>query len=221
MNLLLEKWIDKIEAISLRERAMVFAALAVALIALLNHFLIDPMLLKQKQLSAEVSAQQAHLQDIQTHLETLAAAQKSNATSPLHTQIRQSKQKIAEDEAYIKMRRDTLVPPDKVGALLEEMLNKNKHLQLISLDTIPATPMLDGKQANTPRAATEKLIYQHGVKITLRGSYTDLMTYLAALEKLPTQMLWGNASMVVVQHPTIELTLTVYTLSLDTTWLQV
>ncbi len=221
MNLLLEKWIDKIEAISLRERAMVFAALAVALIALMNHFLIEPMLLKQKQLRAEVSEQQVQLQEIQTHLEILATAQKSHANSPLHTQIKQSKQKIAEDEADIKMRRDTLVPPEKVGALLEEILNKNKNLQLVSLDTLPTTAMLDGNQANTHHAATEKLIYQHGVKITLRGSYTDLMTYLAALEKLPTQMLWGNASMIVLQHPTIELTLTVYTLSLDTTWLQV
>jgi MSHA biogenesis protein MshJ len=221
MNLLLEKWVDKIESISLRERAMVFAAVAVALISLMNNFLIEPMLLKQKQLSLVVAEQQAHLQEIQTNLELLAVAQKANANSPLRAQIRQSQQKIEEDEAYIKMRRDTLVPPEKVGAMLEQILNQNGRLQLISLDTLDATPMLEANKPKVPHNAAEKLIYQHGVKITLRGSYTDLLAYLGALEKLPTQMLWGKASMTVLQHPTIELTLTVYTLSLDTTWLQV
>ncbi len=64
-------------------------------------------------------------------------------------------------------------------------------------------------------------MYKHGVQITVRGSYADLVQYLTALEKLPTRMFWGTAKMKVVQHPTVELTLTLYTLSLDKTWLQV
>jgi MSHA biogenesis protein MshJ len=59
------------------------------------------------------------------------------------------------------------------------------------------------------------------VKITVRGSYADLLQYLTALEKLPSQMFWGVAKMDVVQLPTAELSLTLYTLSLDKTWLQV
>jgi MSHA biogenesis protein MshJ len=68
---------------------------------------------------------------------------------------------------------------------------------------------------------SEKQIYKHGVKITVRGNYADLLQYLTALEKLPSQMFWGVAKLDVVQHPTAELSLTLYTLSLDKTWLQV
>jgi len=57
--------------------------------------------------------------------------------------------------------------------------------------------------------------------MTVRGSYADLLQYLTALEKLPTQMFWGMAKMQVVQYPEAELTLTLYTLSLEKTWLQV
>ena len=64
-------------------------------------------------------------------------------------------------------------------------------------------------------------MYKHGVQITVRGSYADLTQYMAALENLPTRMFWGMAKMNVVQYPTSELTLTLYTLSLDKTWLQV
>jgi len=55
----------------------------------------------------------------------------------------------------------------------------------------------------------------------VRGSYADLLQYLAALEKLPTQMFWSMAKMNVVKYPEAELTLTLYTLSLDETWLQI
>ena len=67
----------------------------------------------------------------------------------------------------------------------------------------------------------EKQIYKHGVKITVRGSYANLLRYLSALEKLPTQMFWGVAKMDVIKHPKVELSLTLYTLSLDKTWLQI
>ena len=44
---------------------------------------------------------------------------------------------------------------------------------------------------------------------------------LSELERLPTQMLWGDIKLVVVKYPTAELTVTLYTLSLDKIWLQV
>jgi MSHA biogenesis protein MshJ len=81
---------------------------------------------------------------------------------------------------------------------------------------------VDAKVVEAARIdSAEKQIYKHGVKITVRGSYADLLQYLTALEKLPTQMFWGVAKMDVVKHPTVELTLTLYTLSLEKTWLQV
>ena len=54
-----------------------------------------------------------------------------------------------------------------------------------------------------------------------RSSYTDLLQYLRALEKLPTRMFWGMAKMQVAKYPETDLTLTLYTLSLDKKWLQI
>jgi MSHA biogenesis protein MshJ len=68
---------------------------------------------------------------------------------------------------------------------------------------------------------TQKQIYKHGVRITVRGSYLDLLSYAAALEKLPEQMFWGEAKLSVEKYPDSLFTLTLYTLSLDKTWLKV
>jgi MSHA biogenesis protein MshJ len=162
-------------------------------------------------------------------------AQKDDVNYPLRDHIRSVQKQIDEHELYLKGRRDKLVPPEKMGELLEQVLNKNERLQLIALETLPATPLIEppaakpdaGAVASAPVAVPVKSpgldhqVYKHGVKITVRGSYADLMQYLTALEKLPTQMYWGAAKMNVTRYPTVELTLTLYTLSLDAIWLRV
>ena len=118
-----------------------------------------------------------------------------------------------------------------MAGLLEQVLNKNGRLQLIALKTLPVSLLMEKPQAaegaaQPPVAASadpagRKQIFKHGVQITVRGSYLDLLQYLAALEKMPAQMFWGEASMTVEQYPDAVLTLTLYTLSLDKTWLTV
>jgi len=110
-----------------------------------------------------------------------------------------------------------------MAALLEQVFNRNGRLQLASMTTLPVTLLIEPlpEAASSPAAAQEPKMYKHGVQITVRGSYADLLQYLTALEKLPTRMFWGEAKLRVVQYPTAELTLALYTLSLDKTWLQV
>jgi len=57
------------------------------------------------------------------------------------------------------------------------------------------------------------------VEIRLEGSYGQLLAYLTQLEKLPQRLLWGQLSYRVIDYPRSEMTLTVYTLSPDKTWL--
>jgi MSHA biogenesis protein MshJ len=59
------------------------------------------------------------------------------------------------------------------------------------------------------------------VEITVAGSYADLTLYLDALEKLSWQMYWGKAEMRVEEYPRVTLTITLYTLSMEKTWLSV
>jgi MSHA biogenesis protein MshJ len=64
-------------------------------------------------------------------------------------------------------------------------------------------------------------IHKHGIEIRMAGNYLDLLAYVADLESLPQKLLWGNMALTVTAYPRSELTLTVYTLSLDPTWLVV
>lgn len=221
----IDKIVAKVDGMSLRERALIFAAAAFLLVSLIDSFFLNPLLQQQKKLSAQVVQQQEKMKEIQAQLAALLQAKQADATSPQRERIRQLRQQIADGDTYLQGRRDKLVPPERMPALLEQMLKRNGRLQLVAMNTLPVTPFIeqaaDATIAQAPPDGQERQMYKHGVQITVRGSYADLLQYLTALEKLPPRMFWGMAKMNVVQHPSVELTLTLYTLSLDKTWLQV
>jgi MSHA biogenesis protein MshJ len=215
----LDQLVAKIDAMSLRERALIFAAVAFALVAMIDSFFLNPLLQQQKRLSSQVVQQQEKMKEIQGQLTSLLQAKQADKDAPQRERIRELREQIAQGDTFLKETQDKLVPPERMAHLLEQVLEKNNRLQLVSLETLQVSNFIE--QSAKDQQATGEQIYKHGVKITVRGSYADLTQYLQMLEKLPTQMFWGMANLNVVKYPQAELTLTLYTLSLDKTWLQV
>lgn len=216
----------KVDELSLRERSMIFAAAAFVVISLLNAVLLDPLLTKQKGLASQVVQQQEKMKELQAQLQALMQAKRDDEHSPLRVRAAQLKEHLQEHDRYLQSRRDRLVEPDKMATLLEQVLNRNGRLQLVGLKTLPVsllvekTPSKDGG-AQAAGNAGPKQIFKHGVQISVRGNYLDFLNYLAALEKLPAQMFWGEVSLEVEQYPDALFTVTLYTLSMDKTWLSV
>lgn len=230
-----EMWVklnSKFEAMSKRERLLVAAAILFVIASLADTFLLTPMISRQKMASEQLRQQQVKLSAVQSQIAALMQASSLNANSPQRIQLNQIRQDIATGNAFLKSSREKLVQPEKMAGHIRQLLNRNNSLQLVLLQTLPVTPLLDGAgevdkdadyAAQTAATATtqEQLVYKHGIQLTLRGSYLELMQYVNALEKLPQQMYWGKAQMSVVEYPVTDLTLTLYTLSLDKTWLQI
>jgi len=213
----------KIDGMSLRERAVIFLAAAFVVIASVNAVLLSPLLVKQTALSAQLVQKQEKMKELQAQLRAHSQARQDDQHSPLRIRLAQLKQRLQEQDGYLQSRSDRLVEPDKMAGLLEQVLSKNDQLQLVELKTLPASLLVEKPQAADadPQQGLQKQIFKHGVRITVRGGYLDMLRYLTALEKLPAQMFWGEASLRVDKYPDAVLTLTLYTLSLDKTWLTV
>ena len=223
-----EKISAKVDAMSMRERALIFATAVVLALSLVNTLLLEPLFVRQNALRTQESQQQQMMSEVQLQIAALQQQNSPDSNSPQRIQINQIRQEIAEGDVYLKSSRERLVQPEKMAEHLRQLLNKNNRLQLLALQTLPVTPLLEpagakgADQSREVQAVTqEKQVFKHGVQLTLRGNYLDLLPYLSALEKLPQQMYWARAQMKVAQYPTAELTLILYTLSLDKTWLQI
>jgi MSHA biogenesis protein MshJ len=179
-------------------------------------------------LSAQVVQQQEKMKELQAQMENLLQAKRDDEHSPLRNRLAQLKQQRQEQDGYLQSRRDRLIAPNKMADLLRQVLDKNGRLKLVELKTLPVSLLIEKPQevaVNSPdgqkQPDSQKQIFKHGVRITVRGGYLDLMRYVTALEKMPSQMFWGEASLSVEKYPDTTFTLTLYTLSLDKTWLAV
>jgi MSHA biogenesis protein MshJ len=138
------------------------------------------------------------------------------------------RKQLAEIDKGMQELQHGLVPPERMGKLLEEMLARSGALQVVSLRTLPAqrfdtrgaaAAKAGDKAAKPAPGKGERTIYQHSFEVTLQGSYAELHDFLAQLEKLPWQMFWGRIHVDSEQHPRLRVMLTVQTLSLSKAWL--
>jgi MSHA biogenesis protein MshJ len=215
-----------IDELSLRERTMIFVAAAFVVISLINVLLIDPLLAKQKLLSSQVAQRQEKMKELQAQIQNIVQAKRDSEHSPLRNRLVQLKQQLDEQDNYLHSRTDRLIDPDKMAELLKKVLDHNGSLQLVELKTLPVSPLIEPPKGTAAgktgsQTGTQRQIFKHGVQITVRGGYLDLIRYVTTLEKLPEQMFWGEASLSVDKYPDSLFTLTLYTLSLDKTWLAV
>ena len=219
----------KVDSMSKRERVLIFATVAILALSLVNALLLEPLSARQKGLRGQISQQQQKMDEIQSQIAVVLQENAPNSIAPQRIQINRIKQELAEGNEYLKSSREKLVQPEKMAEHLRQLLNRNSRLQLVALQTLPVTPLIelseiksvDQDKALLAAVSADAQLFKHGVKLTLRGNYLELLQYLKSLERLPQQMYWAKAQMNVAQYPATELTLILYTLSLDKTWLQV
>ena len=117
-----------------------------------------------------------------------------------------------------------LITPQQISMLLKDILRGNRSLHLVSLKTLPTqrlTETLDTTKTENAKnnAALEIGAFKHGFEISLEGEYLDMLQYLAAIEASPWQVFWGDIELNASTYPKETLTLKLYALSLDQTWL--
>ena len=233
MKQLWKRYADRIDAATLRERVMIFAAGVVVLVLLMNSLLIEPQVARQKRLSLEIAQREQSIQALQQQLAKMASERRANPDAADRVKLAGTRKRLAEVEAKLVEEQRKFAPPEQIGSILEEMLSRNRKLKLVDMRTLPVAPLEAGAdkpaagakpaEAKPPAAkpAGQAQVYRHGVELTVTGTYLDLLAYLKALEKLPSQMYWGKLDLSVAAPPQVTLKLSVYTLSLDPAWMRV
>jgi MSHA biogenesis protein MshJ len=218
------RWAARIDAMALRERAMVFCSAATMLLFLYFWLLGNPTADRLRSVSREISKKQADTRVIQDNVRKLVGGDDSTGPASFAARIEDLKKRVATADARLAQEQQGLLPPNRIPALLEEILKRDRKLDLISLRSIPAlamTPEGSAQVATPTNSANGIRVYRHGVEITVRGSYFDLLRYLSALEAQPIRMFWKDVEIATADYPRITMKLTVYTLSLERSWVVV
>jgi MSHA biogenesis protein MshJ len=212
MKATLKRYAERIDAATLHERVGVFLAAACVLIFIAYITVLAPMQARQKQAAAQNEQRQAELRTLQAELQRLARAAELDPNAPVRKREAALRAELAQLNARLAQEHGRFTPPERMRALLSDMLERHRGLALVDLRTI--APAAIGESA--PSAPG---VFRHGIEITLSGRYLDFYDYLQALERLPNQIYWGRAELSVAEYPQATLKITVYTLSFDRAWL--
>jgi MSHA biogenesis protein MshJ len=208
----------------LRERLMLIAAAAAIAFMLADQLWLGAALKEFGRARDEQAKAQAAFASVQSETQSLLSTDLVKAAQ-LRAEIASWRERVRAGDAALRAYEGTLIGPDRMLPLLEQMLARHGGLRVRGMQSLGRSDLLaasraPAKSADATAEATATL-FRHGVELTVEGSFTDLLAYLKALEALPQRLLWGSVQLKADQYPKCTLTLRLYTVSRDRHFLEI
>lgn len=221
-----QRFSEFVDAKTLRERTMIFLMIATVLGALIHALFIDPLLTKQSRLTRQLQDHETRIGAMRMVTQTTLTQRRIDPNAENRARLAALNERLAAIDKELGDLGSQVVPPQQMPRLLQNLIAQNQGLELASIKTLPASDLvtetvpLSGSGAASS-IANKVPIYKHGVEIQVIGGYHDLLRYMTQLENSPWRMYWNDAHLKVEKFPLSRLTLKVYTLSLEKSWLSV
>jgi MSHA biogenesis protein MshJ len=220
-------WVD---GRNLRERAMRFVAITAVLVWFVNALVLGRMTDQESGLARQMHDDSAATTSLQKEIAKLAASILADPNDVARARLKTLNAELAASEDDLKNVQKGLVGPERMLVVVDDLLRKRASLKLVSMNKLPVLSMSATGEQNAQPATpgvnpatndSVPVIYKHGVRVVVQGSYAELSGYLAALEKMPEQIIWGKVLLHVEEYPVATLEITVFTLSLERKWLNI
>ena len=216
---LLRRYADRLDAMSLRERVLIFLAAAVVIVAVADNALFEPILRRQKVNSQSIQQQEEEIRTMQAQVRGYAQARAGDSANARRQRLENRKIELAQLDRELAARQSELVTPERMAKMLSEIVKRNPDIELVSLRTLAATGLTQSLTATLGSAPSGLAIYRHGIEIAVSGSYLKMLNYVSQLERLPAKIVWGNMELQAGGYPVVTLKITLYTFSPEKTWL--
>lgn len=215
-------WSIRFDALSFRERILVFFAMAGIALSLMFVGLIEPELKRQERMLESSLALQ---QEISGLREQWAAIERESRTG-IDSEAGRLRAEADALTQQIKAREARMVAPAKMVAMLRALVAAQPGLTLTALVAEPGQPASPAEetagesqtQSVQPSSTPPPPLYAHGVTVQVQGSYALLADYVSRLEHLPWTVRWHSVRIDASRHPRLELTLKLSTLSREPEW---
>ncbi|HKQ84745.1 MAG TPA: type II secretion system protein GspM [Steroidobacteraceae bacterium] len=208
----------RFDAMSLRERVLIFAATLSVLVVMFDTLLLQPLAKREQALTQE-------LQRIEERVRATASVipEGPDATSVAEEKEQSLQATLAAVNTQLASASAGLIAPERMAEMLHEVLAHQRGLTLVDLHNEPVRSLIPAKPSTdaTAAVAPPQGPFAHPVVLVVEGSYLDLLAYLRELERLPFRMYWNRLELNTVQYPGNRVRIELSTLSMDEQWLGV
>lgn len=214
MNKQLKEYEEKINALSIRERVLIFLSVLIMLMFSWWNFYAQP-LMAETQLTQEQNVRLD--QEIKTLQLTIGS---------IDQRIRQGVHKASQkqlaglmlelDRVNVLLQQKTLelIEPEEMFELMQQLLFAESKLKLTELKRKHVTPTFNLEESEVDQPE----IYRHVMRIRFEGSYQKILNYLNRLEGIDWKLIWDRITIRSAEYPLIEADIEISTLSDSKHW---
>ena len=219
----LKNTIERLEALSLRERTLICVTVLVGLVMALQAVLIDPLTERHIQTRNQIRLAMNLNQGLESQLRNSPNVKNLNRQRELEAEINVVEEQMRVIDSGVADYAASLISPKEMPRLLQILLAE-ESLQLVTMKNVPPIPVVDRvtEEQNADMSLNESAeLYRHGILISLRGEYPAVVNYLEKLESQTWKLIWHSMKYEVIDYPTGQVELHLQTLSTDRRWLGV
>lgn len=208
----------RIDALTLRERAMLFFAFIAVLYMLAQLALFGPLEAQQKHALERIGTLQQEIAAFDEQIQNILRRQSADPDADNRHLQQQITAQLATLDRQIAGTVQGLIAPQQMARVLEEVILRQSGLQLLRIESLAARPLLEPQAGEVTASAG---IWRHGVKMEFAGDYKSALAYVRALQDLPWQLYWDELEIAMEKYPRARITIIVHTLSLNEGWIGV
>jgi MSHA biogenesis protein MshJ len=216
--------VERLDAFSLRERALIFGAGVALLYVAWHSLLMDP-------LTARGKAAELHLADARSQMAMSEQIRSAVAQDPaVEAALRNGAlaARLAVLDANLNSVAHGYVAPERMTELLRSLLSEQRGLTLVSLTNLPVESLSLPSVSKQAAASTPAAIapddrgpFLHPVEMVVEGDYGSVVVYLRALEALPWRIHWQRVELTAGDYPVNRVRIVIGALSLSRYWMTV
>lgn len=207
----MEELQNKYKVLSIREKALALISAIILVVFTSVNFIISPMF---DEFISFKKTEKSSLKLINNLNIEIKALEKKLADDPVAAIEREFKnlntqhqQKVEALDKY----KLALVSSDEMASLVEEVVDENKKLSLMSLKSktpeVLLSQLIDGQE--------QVLLYKHAINIKLKGQYFALLAFMKKIEQKEHSISWSDIDYRVDKYPNAIMSFEIYTISTD------
>ena len=217
------RWVDEQP---LRQRLLLLAAIGAVFFTLWDAVLMRSSELREEQAESDTALLKKQVKALELEAEATLKKLASDPNLERRKRKVELERQLAELDAGFNERTADLIPPSEMVRVLKELLGRDSGLQLVRLESVPATALLapdeeSGSEGKVDLGSGPVRLFRHGLVLEMSGDYLSVLRYIQAVEQLPWKFFWESMSYQVQQWPMGLITLKLLSLSSEEGWIGV
>ncbi len=211
----LKKIAERINGLSLRERALLLLAVFAVIILVWDFSSMQALGQRQETVRSELQDIRQRVATLTENLQQLAAQRGRDPDRELASERTALQAEIDNLETRLADRHGGIATSRESVSVLAALLARRTGVEIVELENLPPGRLESAAGNPVPG------LFVHRVRVVIESDFEGIREYLEQTAKLPRGVFWESLKLSVEQWPDNRIHLMLYSVTLDDRWLGV